>query len=132
MAKDFKKPEGELPRKPIPEGMEKNEAFLEYFNMSREDREALKSSGVEAPDLSRLASKDEQLAALREVVESQVELIKDQQRVVGNFKAAFHQISDTILKASDNELSPPAALKEITGVILKLSGIDPEAKNEPH
>ena len=131
MKKQFKKPEGELPRKPVPKGLEDNEAFREYMNMSRKDREALKVSAIEAPDISRLASKEEQLAALQEVVETQIDLIKDQQRVIGNFKSAFHHITQTILKATEAEIQLAPALKEITGVILQLSGIDPDAQKEP-
>jgi hypothetical protein len=130
--KKFEEPEGELPRKPVPRGLEKNEAFREYMSMSRGSREALKMSAPEAPDISRLANKDEQLEALQAVVKSHVDLIRDQQRVIGNFKAAFHHITQTILKVTEDEILLPVALREITGVILELSGVDPnESKNDP-
>ena len=123
-------PDFELPRKPIPEGLEHNEAFREYRSLSRKQREELKTSGVEMPDLSRLADKDAQIDALKEVVRSQLDRIVDQQRQVEIFKSALHHISDTLTAMAKGKIPPADALKRLVEIVLKIQGVDPRQTPE--
>lgn len=124
----------ELPRKPIPEGMENNEAFMEYRNLSRQERETLKTSQIEMPDLQRLASKEAQLQALTEVVETQVEVIQDLQRQNRNFKSALQQTSKQVLRVAQKGCPTEDAIRAIAGILINASGegvaMNPPAAND--
>ena len=118
----------ELPRKEIPKGLENNAAFREYMGLSRKQREQLKTSGIEMPDVERLANKDEQIDALKGVIRSQLEVIGDQRRQLGNFKGTFQQIAAINVQVAHDEIDPAAALRQITGLLLTASGIDPNTQ----
>lgn len=117
---------GELPRKPVPKGMEGNSAFMEYMNMSREEREALKTSGYEVQDVESLANARSKIDALQAVVESDAELIRDQKRVLNNYRAAFKRITQALLEVAEEDKPAAIAVREITKVILDVSGVDVE------
>lgn len=108
----------------IPEGLENDDAFREYAAMSTEDRNTLKVSGPEVPDLAREFAAAERYDALKEVVGTQLELITDLRRQLENHKEVLRVACVAIQQVVEEEISSDEALRRITGALLKGAGIE--------
>lgn len=121
----------------VQEGLEKNKAFQEYKALSREEKNSLKTSALEAPDLSKIEDKDSQIFALQDIVRSDLEVIADLKRQLQGAKNAFAQISQQILDINNIEfvdsehqsfeLSNTVML--ITKTLIDFAGTSPETKS---
>lgn len=111
-------------KKPIPKGLENNDAFREYRELSTEARNTLKVSGREVPDIARERALNERYDALKEVVDTQIVLITDQKRQLASLKTVAHTACHAIKDRVNGKIEADEALKRITEALLKGDGVE--------
>lgn len=127
--------EPEDKKKPIPPGLENNDAFLEYRGLKREEREAIRRDALELPDLGLEMEQAKKIESLTDVVKTQLAVI-DQMKVRERvLKDTLYSVVGRILGLPGaDQLTVPMCCDVLGGIaqdIAKLSD-NPEKPDPPH
>lgn len=96
------------------------DAFSEYAGLTQAQRETIKLSSPEVPDLSQLHAVTKRYDALKEVVSSQLDVITNLQAQCEYHKQVSRVAALAIVAATQGEHSAQTALRIITASLLEL------------